>query len=68
MATNRRLCRTRDAWLGGVCGGLAKYFDWDPTIVRLLYLVLTFSSLFAGIPIYIVLWILMPPERYDRSY
>lgn len=68
MADRKRLYRTRNAWIGGVCGGIADYFDWDPTIVRLLYLVLTFTTAFAGIPIYIFLWIFIPQERYTNRY
>lgn len=63
MADGKKLYRSRNAWLGGVCGGIADYFGWDPTVVRLIYLLLTFSSLFSGIPIYIILWILIPAER-----
>lgn len=64
MANNKRLYRSREAWIGGVCGGIADYFGWDPTIVRLIYLVLTFTTAFAGIPIYVLLWIFVPLERY----
>ena len=63
MANNKRLYRSRE----GVCGGIADYFGWDPTIVRLIYLLLTFTTGFAGIPIYILLWIFVPLERY-RNY
>lgn len=64
MANNKRLYRSREAWIGGVCGGIADYFGWDPTIVRLIYLALTFTTAFAGIPIYVLLWIFVPLERY----
>lgn len=46
---------------GGVCGGIAAYFSLDPSIVRLLYVVLTLFTAFAGIPVYIILWIVLPP-------
>ncbi|WP_302776481.1 PspC domain-containing protein [Porphyromonas uenonis] len=64
MADNKRLYRSRDARIGGVCGGIANYFGWDPTVVRLIYLVATFSTAFSGVPIYILLWILVPTRRY----
>jgi phage shock protein C len=52
-----------DRILGGVCGGIAKYLGWDPSIVRLLYvLVSIFSAAFPGIIVYIILWIVMPEE------
>lgn len=43
----------------GVCGGLAEYFDIDPTIVRLLWIVLVFCA-GTGILAYIVAAIIMP--------
>jgi len=58
------LMRVRQGRLiAGVCGGIAKWLDWDPTLVRLGYVVLTVLSVgFPGVLIYIVLWILMPQE------
>jgi len=47
--------------LGGVCGGLAEFLGWDPTVTRILFvLVSVLSAAFPGILVYIVLWILMP--------
>jgi len=60
---NKKLTRSRDKVLGGVCGGLAEYFGLDITLVRLVYAVLTLFTSFAGIIIYIVLWIVMPSKR-----
>lgn len=49
--------------LAGVCGGLAVYLGWDPTLVRVLYALLTiFSVGFPGIIVYLILWIVMPPS------
>ena len=49
--------------LGGVCGGLAAWLGWDVTLVRVLYVVISFfSAAFPGILAYLVLWILMPEE------
>ncbi len=49
--------------LAGVCGGLAEWLGWDPTLVRVLYVVVSiFSAAFPGILAYIILWILMPEE------
>jgi phage shock protein PspC (stress-responsive transcriptional regulator) len=58
------LMRVRQGKLiGGVCGGIAKWLGWDPTLVRLGYVVLSVLSVgFPGILLYIVLWILMPQE------
>ncbi len=45
--------------LGGVCGGLAAYFDMDPVIVRLI-MVLLFLATGIAIFVYIILWIVVP--------
>ena len=58
------LMRVRQGKLiAGVCGGIAKWLGWDPTLVRLGYVVLSvISAGFPGLLIYILLWILMPQE------
>ncbi len=51
----------RNRWVAGVVGGLADYFGLDPTLARIIYvLVSIFSAVFPGILIYIILWILIP--------
>jgi phage shock protein PspC (stress-responsive transcriptional regulator) len=47
--------------IAGVCGGLAKYLDIDPTVVRLGFVLLLFLAL-GGFWIYLVLWVIMPIE------
>ncbi len=55
----------RNRVVAGVCGGLAEWLGWDPTVVRVLFfLVSVFSAAFPGIIVYLVLWMLMP-ERDD---
>ncbi|MBL8759460.1 MAG: PspC domain-containing protein [Phycisphaerae bacterium] len=47
----------------GVCGGLAEYLGWDPTLVRVAYVLISiFSAAFPGILVYLILWLLMPPK------
>ena len=60
MGNNKRLYRSANRMIGGVCGGIAEYFDWDPTWVRLIYALLTIFTAFSGIIVYLVLWIVMP--------
>lgn len=61
--TTMRLERARDRVIGGVLGGLAKYFGWDPAIVRLVYVILSVASIgFPGILVYLILWVVMPEE------
>jgi phage shock protein PspC (stress-responsive transcriptional regulator) len=50
--------------IAGVCGGLAQWLGWDPTLVRVLFVLVSFfSAAFPGILVYVVLWILMPERR-----
>lgn len=58
-ADGRILRRGRSRMIGGVCSGLAEYFNFDVAIVRVLFVVLVFAS-GAGILLYLVLWLLMP--------
>ena len=52
--------------VAGVCGGLAEWLGWEPTLVRVLYvLVSILSAAFPGALVYIVLWILMPESDGD---
>ena len=55
----KKLTKSGDRKLCGVCGGIAEYFDIDPTVIRLLLII---SVLFAGsgILVYIVAAIIMP--------
>ena len=47
--------------IAGVCGGIAEWLGWDPTVVRILYVVVSCVSVaFPGILAYIVLWLIMP--------
>ena len=55
-----------DKKLFGVCGGLAKYFSIDATLLRLLYIILCFASFGAGIVLYITL-VLLVPYDYQHS-
>jgi phage shock protein C len=49
--------------IAGVCGGIAEHLGWDPTLVRILYVVISvFSAAFPGILVYIILWVLMPEQ------
>ena len=61
----RRLRRSPDRKvLGGVIGGLAEYFDRDPALLRLLYiLVSVISAAFPGIFVYLILWIVIPLRK-----
>ena len=51
--------------IGGVCGGLAEYFDLDPVAVRVGYVLLSvLSTVFPGFLVYVLLWLLIPEREY----
>ncbi len=59
---DRKLYRSNtDKMLAGVCGGLAKYFDIDPTIVRLAFVFVTLMG-GSGILAYLVCWVVIPRD------
>jgi phage shock protein C len=63
METQRpRLRRSRaNKMIAGVCGGIAEWMDWDPTLVRLGYVLLSIlSAAFPGLLVYLVLWLVTP--------
>ncbi len=62
MNTKRLTRSTSDKMLGGVCAGLAHYFDIDPTLVRLAFVGLFFLGAGSPFLIYLVLWLIMPEE------
>ncbi len=60
--TDGRLRRSRsNKMIAGVVGGLANYFGFDPTMARILFVLLSIVSIaFPGILVYILLWVIMP--------
>ena len=58
---NKKLMRSSNKILAGVCGGLAEYFNLDPTLVRVIYAALTlFTAGFPGVLLYIIMLLIMP--------
>lgn len=61
MAVEKKLTRSTNKVLAGVCGGIAEYFDVDPTLVRAIYAILAiFTTGFPGLLLYIILMLIMP--------
>ena len=61
MSSRQLTKSTYDKKIAGVCGGVAEYFNVDPTVVRVGYVLLSvFSAAFPGIILYIILAMLMP--------
>ncbi|HYK45070.1 MAG TPA: PspC domain-containing protein [Parafilimonas sp.] len=56
-----------DKLLGGVCAGIANYFRLDPSLVRILFAIVTFGGFGTGFLIYILLWILLPSRSLETQ-
>lgn len=62
--SHRRLRRSStDVSIAGVCGGIAEYLDVDPTVVRLVWVMLTIvpGAIVLGVIAYVAAWLIMPP-------
>ena len=56
----RKLYRSRnDSRIAGICGGLGEYLDIDPTLVRLIFVLLALTG-GHGVLLYIILWLIVP--------
>ena len=62
MEEKKRLTRSDDKMIGGVCAGLAEYLDIDPTIVRIVWVSMVRCAGF-GILLYVILWLIMPKQQ-----
>ncbi|MCG2612977.1 PspC domain-containing protein [Terrimonas sp. NA20] len=56
---------TSDKLIGGVCSGLAAYMNVDPSIVRILFAIITFGGFGVGFLIYIILWMVLPTKDLE---
>ncbi len=62
---SKKLTRSNNKMVAGVCAGIAEYFDIDPTLVRVCYAALSiFSAGFPGLLLYIILMIIMPQKEW----
>ncbi|HEX5306860.1 MAG TPA: PspC domain-containing protein [Dyella sp.] len=60
MSDSKRLSRSAsNRMIAGVCGGIADHYGWDPTVVRVGWIVLTLLG-GSGILLYLVMWLVMP--------
>ena len=61
MTSVKRLYRSSDNRVfAGICGGLGEYFDVDPTVVRVVYVLLSLLTAFLGVLLYIILLFVIP--------
>lgn len=64
MTIRKRLTRSKDKMIAGVLAGIGDYFDIDPTIVRIVYVVLSIASIgFPGLIAYLIMWAIIPEEK-----
>lgn len=56
---------TNDKFIGGVCSGIAAYMNVDPSIVRILFGIISFGGFGFGFLAYIILWIVLPPKDLE---
>jgi phage shock protein C len=65
---NKRLYRSRkNRMIAGVCGGLGEYFNIDPTIIRVIAVLLLLPGGLPGLLPYIVLWIIVPNNPESKK-
>ena len=64
----KRLTRSTNKVLAGVCGGIAEYFDVDPTLIRVCYVALSiFTTGFPGLLLYLIMMLIMPAPEAPRA-
>lgn len=63
MEEPKRLTRSNDGMIAGVCAGIADYFGWDPTLVRVGYILMSIFTVFSGVIAYVVLWVVIPKKQ-----
>ena len=64
MENNKKLTRASagNRMVAGVCAGIADYFGWDPTLVRIGYILLSIFTMFSGVIAYLILWMVIPKQ------
>jgi phage shock protein PspC (stress-responsive transcriptional regulator) len=59
--SDRKLKRSKDRMIAGVCGGIAEWLGWGADKVRVIYVIVSIlSAAFPGIIVYLILWLVMP--------
>ncbi len=56
-----------DKMISGVCGGIGEYFKIDPTVIRIIFILLSFIFVGSPIPIYIIFWIIIPSNKNNKT-
>lgn len=61
----KRLCRSDDRMIAGVCAGIAEYFNVDPTLIRIIFVLLLLPGGLPGFIPYVVLWVIVPTKPHN---
>jgi phage shock protein PspC (stress-responsive transcriptional regulator) len=68
MGEPRPLRRVReDRMVAGVLGGLARHFELDVTLLRIVYVIATIFTAFFGVVLYLMAWIVIPEEQGEGT-
>jgi phage shock protein PspC (stress-responsive transcriptional regulator) len=67
IMSEKRLYKSRNKMLCGVCGGVAEYFSVDPTLIRLAVVFLSVAGVGSGLLAYIIAAIIMPEKPGDMD-
>ncbi len=68
MSNEKKLCRSNDKKICGVCAGLGEYFNIDPTLVRIGYALFSlFTAGLTGVIVYAILAVVMPEKSSFES-
>lgn len=62
-----KLVRSANGKIGGVCAGIAEYFDWDVRTLRLVWFVAAIVAVGSPVLFYLILWLVMP-EGNKKNY
>jgi phage shock protein PspC (stress-responsive transcriptional regulator) len=62
-----KLVRSANGKIGGVCAGIAEYFDWDVRTLRLIWFVAAIIAVGSPVLFYLILWLVMP-EGNKKNY
>lgn len=62
LSKMKKLYRTNNGVLGGICSGMSKYFNVDEVIIRLIFIILFFTS-FPIVILYFIMWFIIPKEE-----
>ncbi|MGH7636088.1 MAG: PspC domain-containing protein [Gemmatimonadaceae bacterium] len=66
--TSKRLERSNDRMLGGVCGGLGEWLGWNPVAIRALFVLLFILTFGFAVFAYVLLWWMMPPPGASTAF